>query len=133
MMTPREWNQLIVSDAPMRAFKDAAQRCALEFLASVPKGKEIKTEQLVEGLYPRAVADQSLQGDLARKRIYIVIYKLASNGLEDCARKGEVSGEYMGKPKRPWLWFNPGNLEVCFACGHVNIIKGDADESGASD
>jgi len=132
-MTPKEWNSLMSSEAPARDFKAAVYRNAVEFIAALPMGKEFKTEQIIEGIYPREISKLTLAGDTARKRIYLMLYKLSMNGLEDCCRKGEVNGEYMGKPKRPTIWFNPGGFVTCWECGHITIKKGEENEPGQID
>ena len=117
-MTPKQWNELseLRSHALMK--KTVEHRVRL-YLATLAPGVTITTNQLVEALYPRKVADQSLLGDNTRNNIYRAISQLATTGLEDCCMKGEVSGSYFGKPKRPWLWFAPPEQAVCCMCGQI--------------
>lgn len=119
MTTPEGWNALITAEVPTARFRERVAHCARMYLASLEEGVTISTEQLVEHLYPRAIADQTLAGDTARKRIYMSLAKLAPIGLEDCCVKGEVNGQFMGKPKRPWRWFSPGPVDVCCMCGQI--------------
>ena len=119
MNTTQQWNALVTADVKPSRFRDAVAHNARVYLAGLGEGEQISTEQLVEALYPRSVAVQTLTGDTARTSIYAAISKLAVMGLEDCCVKGEVNGNYMGRPKRPWLWFSPGPVDVCSKCGQV--------------
>lgn len=115
-MTPKEWN-ILYCGANVSQFRKAVENAARIHLATVIES--ISTEQLVEALYPRETADLSLTGDTTRKHIYTALSKLAVNGLEDCCMKGGVNGQFMGKPKRPWLWFSSGNVELCPHCNQI--------------
>ncbi len=124
-MTPEQWNQLINDHAEKLSGK-VRNRIALEarlYLITLAPGIEISTNKLVEALYPRAVADKTLAGDLARRAIYKVIGQLTLDGLQDCCRKGEVNGKFMGRPKRPWLWYCPEGVEVCCMCGQFLPVE----------
>lgn len=116
-MTPDEWNKLELPDGSIKQFKSVVSREARTFLETLLPGETINTNNLVEALYPRDIAAQSLQSDLTRTRIYTLIGQLAISGLEDCCVKGEVQGTFYGKPKRPWIWFCPVEREVCPHCG----------------
>jgi hypothetical protein len=118
-MTPAQWNAYIALDAPPIRFRRAVEHAARVHLSTLATDERISTEELVEALYPRDVAKGTLAGDTARTNIYAALARLAQGGLEDCAVKGEVNGMFMGKPKRPWLWFSPGDVEVCYACGQI--------------
>lgn len=118
-MTPEQWNALFLSAVSPKRFRDAVEREVRLYLAHLEMGEMVSTENVVEHLYPRAVAEQSLTGDSARTRIYAVMAKLPYSNLEDCCMKGKVTGQFMGKPKRPWLWFSPGDIQVCTSCGQI--------------
>lgn len=119
MKTPEQWNKILAPEMASVYARNAVMHAARVHLASLAPEKRIGTEQLVETLYPRTKAERSLTGDNARARIYTVLAKLATDGLEDCCEKGEVNGQFMGKPKRPWLWFSPGDVEICCMCGQI--------------
>lgn len=119
-MKTQEWIRLVTSDAPMRDFRKAVEHSARLHLATLKEGTQISTERLVEAIFPRVESDRSLAGDTARTRIYVSLSKLATIGMEDCCVKGEVNGQFMGKPKRPWLWScPPGGMNLCYACGQI--------------
>lgn len=83
-------------------------------------GVVMSTNELVEALYPRAIADQSLKGDIARGELYKRIGQLAHDKLSDCCVKGEKKEKkYMGHVVRPWIWFCPENTDVCSHCGQT--------------
>lgn len=119
-LTPKEWNETMEYSNSMQLIRATVAAEARLYLATLADGIELSTEKLVDGLYPRAVAEKTLAGDSARSRIYKIIAKLAANGLEDCCKKGEPNPKkFMGKTTRPWLWFNPGTVPVCYACGQA--------------
>ena len=118
MKTPKEWEAIFKSGMAMRHIKRIVEREARMHLQTIVES--ISTEKLVEALYPRKAAEQSVHGSIARKGIYVAIGKLALDGLDDCCVKGEVNGHYMGKPKRPWVWFCPDHIEeYCCMCGQL--------------
>ena len=117
-MNPQQWNELSESGA-RGVFKKAVEHHTRLYLATLAPGVTLTTNQLVEALYPRNVAAQSLTGDNTRNNIYRVVGQLALEGLEDCCMKGEVSGSYFGKPKRPWIWFAPEEQPRCCMCGQT--------------
>ena len=118
-MTPKQWDRLFDPESKNSYYtiKSSVMSAARGHLATVAPGIHLSTNELVEALYPRAVADQTLTGDLARAQLYKFIGRLAVDGLQDCCVKGEVTGKFMGRVKRPWLWFAPPDTELCYACG----------------
>lgn len=117
-MTPKQWNELFASGKIPRALKLSVAREARTYLITLAPGVQIGTNALVEALYPRAIADQTLEGDIARTAIYKYIGLLAKEGLDDCCIKGAAAGQYMGRPLYPWLWFAPESSEcICPTCG----------------
>jgi hypothetical protein len=120
-MTPKQWDSLFDPETKNAYYtiKSTVEHSAREHLATVAPGLQIGTNALVEALYPRAIADQTLAGDHARGQLYKLIQRLAVDGLQDCCVKGEVQGKYMGRVKRPWLWFSPPEPELCYACGQA--------------
>ena len=125
-MTPEKWNVMIGAGLPAKQIKARVGKEARAHLATLALGETITTNQLVEALYPRAVADQSRIGDDTRNAIYKFIGLLAREDMADCCMKGEVSGQFMGRPKRPWLWFSPPEQETCCMCGQVMPAAEDA-------
>ena len=121
-MTPGQWNEIFSKEAGLSQ-KAIRRRVAMEvraLLTEVAPGITLSTNELIEALYPRAVADQSLTGDTARTHLYKIVGKLAHDDLSDCCVKGEVKDKkYMGREVRPWLWFCPEDTEVCKACGQL--------------
>ncbi len=115
-MIPEQWNQKFAT-LPPRKLKKIVEREARIILSKLEPKVKISTEQLVESLYPREISYLTLEGDNARTGIYRLIGQLAAEGLDDCCVKGKVNGQFMGKPKRPWLWFRCEPEEVCEFCG----------------
>lgn len=124
-MTPKQWNQLFASGKTARALKLSVAREARTYLITLAPGVQIGTNALVEALYPRAIADQTLEGDIARNGMYKFIGLLAKDGLDDCCVKAtEPQGQYMGRPLYPWIWFAPETSEcLCPTCGQP-VIEG---------
>ena len=120
MLDPAEWNMVLRPIVPTSHAKKVVAENAREHLATLEQGKTISTNDLVEALYPRVIADLSLAGDEARMRIYKLIGALALDGMTACATRGEPDGKkYMGRPSRPWLWHAPKIRETCCMCGQV--------------
>lgn len=117
-VTYEQWNDLLGSENLARGRAVLAVE-ARRVLLELTLGEKITTNELVERIYPRAIADQTLAGDIARTQMYTLIGQLAKGDLSDACEKGEVNGHYMGKPKRPWLWFKPIGSEICCMCGQV--------------
>lgn len=119
MLTTDEWNNFMSPEAkfPPRMLKKRVRKEVREYLSTLAPGITISTHELGEALYPQAVAVQTLRGDMTRHKIFEIIGKLANDGLDDCCVKGPVNGKFMGKPKRPWLWFCPPDEKICPTCG----------------
>lgn len=122
-MQPKEWNELFAAGKTTKQLKLAVAHEARRYLSTLARGIEIGTNALVEALYPRAIAEQSLNGDIARNGIYKFVGLLAREGLEDCCVKSKVpQGQYMGRPLYPWIWFAPEDDEcICPTCGQVTL------------
>jgi hypothetical protein len=117
-MTPAEWDVLLRSDARKTVAYAHVAEAARAVLVKLDAGATLSTNDLVEALYPRAVADKSLAGDNARGRIYKALADAATRSLKDCATKGPPEGKkFMGRPVRPWIWHAPKELDVCVHCG----------------
>lgn len=117
-MEPKQWNDLFRDElASPKVLRATVDHHARAHLATLAQGVTISTEALVESLYPRALAELSLLGDVTRDKIFTCVLALAKTGMEDCCKKGEPSGKCFGKVKRPWLWFAPLEHEKCPACG----------------
>jgi hypothetical protein len=120
MMTPTEWNMVLRAIVPTVHAKKNVHEQARAYLTTLPQGETIGTNELIEAMYPRDVADKSLEGDEARTRIYALLAKLALDDMHDCCTKGEATGKkFMGRPARPWLWHAPKVKECCVMCGQV--------------
>lgn len=127
MMTPDQWNELlhpVIGEEDMKKVRGLVARDAREHLATIAPGLTITTTQLLDAFYPRELAELSLKNDHTRNAIAQQLQKCATKELEDCCVKGEVNGQYMGKPKRPWLWFALPR-ELCPHCGQVMLEKED--------
>lgn len=125
-MTPQQWNKLFNSGLPAGRVANTAAVDIRAYLLALMPGVTIGTNELVEALYPRAIADQSLAGDNARHQLYKMIGKLAHDKLADCCMKGEVKEKkYMGREVRPWLWFCPEDSDCCATCGQPLPLKVD--------
>lgn len=117
-VTYEQWNDMLGSENLARGKRVLAVE-ARRVLLELGEGETMATNALVERIYPRAVADQTLAGDIARTQMYKLIGVLALTDLSDACEKGEPNGQYMGKPKRPWIWFKPIGSEICCMCGQV--------------
>lgn len=122
MMTTDEWNVLLDPHSPDRNVKEIRSVIALnarEYLATIAPGLTVTTGDLLEAFYPRELAELSLRGDRARDALSHFLLECTKKELSDCCVKGKVNGQYMGKPKRPWLWFSAPPRELCPHCGQV--------------
>ena len=120
MLEPKEWDMVLRAIVPTSHAKKVVAENAREYLTALEQGTNISTNELVEILYPREVADKSLAGDEARMRIYKLVQMLALDGMTDCATRGEPDGKkFMGRPSRPWMWHAPRVREVCCMCGQI--------------
>jgi hypothetical protein len=119
MLTPEKWNAFFNEEVgfSQKVLKRRVEMEVRAHLAELMPGITISTNELGEALYPRAIAEASLAGDKARTTLFKMIGVLANDALSDCCVKGEINGQFMGKPKRPWLWFCPGDTKVCPQCG----------------
>ena len=120
MLSPEKWEELVATGTGLKSVRrEIAQQIRI-YLATLAPGITVTTKELVETLYqPRYVSDMTIAGDDTRIALYKVIVDLARTILSDCCVKGEIQGQYMGKPKRPWLWFCPEDMEICSGCGQV--------------
>ncbi len=117
-MEPEQWNKLLNSTSPPQRVHVTVALAVRGYLLELMPGITISTNELVESLYPRAIADMSLAGDNARTQLYKIIGALAHDKLSDCCMKGEVKEKkYMGRQVRPWLWFCPDGTDCCEVCG----------------
>lgn len=130
MLTPRQWQQLMADGHSANLAKHRVAQYARAVLCEVPPGETISTNTLGERLYPR-VDGESLRSDTARVAIYKYLAALAKNELSDCCEKGEVDGHYMGKPRRPWIWYTPDNTEMCCMCGQFIPPEPEENEHAA--
>jgi hypothetical protein len=118
MLEPKEWDMVLRPLVPTHHAKKVIGEHARALLTDLLPGEILTTNQVVEALYPRDVADKSLTGDVARTRMYQLLAALAVDGLHDCATRGEPTAKkYMGRPTRPWLWHAPKVKESCPMCG----------------
>ena len=117
MIAPKEWDMVLRPVVPTVHAKKVIHEQARAYLLTLAQGETFSTNDLVEALYPREIADKTLGGDLARTRIYTLLAKLALDDMHDCCTKGEPEGMFMGRPKRPWHWHAPKQREVCCLCG----------------
>jgi hypothetical protein len=125
MMTLGEWKELlhpVIGEMDKKKVRAIVAANAREYLATVAPGITISTGDLLEAMYPREIAEQSLRGDRTRNALSHQLLECAKKELADCCVKGEVSGQYMGKPKRPWVWF-AGTRELCPHCSQPMPIQ----------
>jgi hypothetical protein len=121
MLTWQEWNALCTKEVPGKKRRQAVSKYARQYLLALTPGITISTNELGEALYPREVGERNVTNDNARTEIFRQLGLLAKDGLDDCCIKGEVCGQFMGRPRRPWLWFCPEDQELCAACGQVVV------------
>lgn len=117
MYTPEQWNAVV---GPAVTWRDAyalvEEQARLHFRKL---GAEcLSTGAVVEALYPELAARGEV-GVKARARIFKALAALAERGLVDCATRGELRLNGMGRNVRPWLWHapDPNVKRVCPACG----------------
>lgn len=126
MMLPSEFEVLIDrhrEDYDLHEVRAVVALNAREHLATIAPGLMTTTDNLIEALYPRKLAEQSLRGDRTRFALSKLLLDCAKKELSDCCVKGEVNGQYMGKPKRPWLWFYAPPPETCPHCGQPMPVE----------
>jgi hypothetical protein len=117
-MDTNQWNKLLNSELPPQRITITVAMAVRTHLVALTPGMTLSTNELIEALYPRAIADQSLAGDNARTQLYKIVGKLAHDKLSDCCMKGEVKEKkYMGREVRPWIWFCPEDTDCCAVCG----------------
>lgn len=121
--TLNQWNELMNLQPSAVVVRETTAHQVRLYLSTLRAGEKIGTNDLVEALYPRAVADETLEGDIARTRLYQVLQVLTNTALSDCCLKGKANGKYMGHTKRPWLWFKPPEREMCCMCGQSLPIE----------
>lgn len=128
-MIPADWNRLLHPDVAWQTAYATVEAQARAHLSANPifdGRKGISTDELVEALYPEALARGD--GILARKRIYKALKALTTRGLADCCERGEERLLKHSKTRkvRPWLWHEPGQVNAeaagkkfCPHCGGV--------------
>ena len=116
MKTPKDWIELFANGTP-KDLRAMLEHDARAYLSTLPPGITITTNKLGDVIFPRSEGEKSLAADVAMTEVYKMLQALARNEMSDCCMKGEVNGQYMGKPKRPWLWFCPEEVDCCRTCG----------------
>lgn len=99
-------------------------RAWLEQLNEYPGSgaSSITTEELVEALWPEAVA----RGDmiLRRSRLYKALAALAEHGLSDCCTKGpERKLKHGNRVVRPWLWHKPKEDACAYIAKQTGVSR----------
>lgn len=120
-MTPIEWKEMIESDeVTVKEIKRVLIREIQSYLSDLAPGMTIPTNNIVQAFFPSDFAALSRSNHDAQKTLSLLILQVAASGaMDDCCIRGEVNGQYMGKPKRPWIWFAPTERETCCMCGQV--------------
>lgn len=93
-----------------------------ETLAQLTDGQRIHTTELIERMYPKANAIYAKQ-EYIRGIMFKTLALYATTTLKSYCTRGEVIGEFMGKPKRPWLWHAHKFMKVCHECGQEYFEK----------
>lgn len=109
MSTPQHY--VAAHTAGYTGFRDMIVSDAQAWLASNPGTHA--TKELSEALWPsRFATGHDVE---IRKRMVDVLLKCAEDKkhLAGYARRGPVSGQSYGKPRRPWLWEAPRQQELC--------------------
>lgn len=96
---------------PTRGMREVLdQLCPVirKYLADIPRDAPLTTGQLVERIYPIALAKK--EGHEARTRFFQVLMYAAPRDLSDCAMRGPAR-RMRGKTKtiKPWLWCESGD------------------------
>lgn len=119
-MTPEQWDFHLAPDKSCNYIDKHVEREVREYLDTLPYARRLTTRELAEALYPRNIADRSLRGDKARKRLFESLQRLTRTGLEDCCTKNKDPKKirvFMGKKSKPWVWYRPKVVECCMFCG----------------
>ena len=103
-MTPYEWAPILASPPVPRAL--AIDRIVREVCNTLPIGKEINSNQLIERLYP--VVTGEIEEVRARTKINTALMK-HREGIPDiaadCRHRGPVRrNHFSGKLIHPWVW-----------------------------
>ena len=120
-LTPQEWKEMIESDeVKVKDIKRVLIREIQSYLADLAPGMTVSTNHVVQAFFPSDFAALSRSNHDAQKNLSLLILQIAASGaMDDCCVRGEVNGQYMGKPKRPWIWFAPVERECCPMCGQI--------------
>lgn len=111
MLSANEWDE-----TPNIDFRNVVRQEAKDKLNTLQIGEILSTAQLVEAIYPKSQAIYVAQTTI-RDRIFKTLMQLIMTDLKTYCTKGEINGEYMGMPKRPWLWHLPKLVLICEHCG----------------
>lgn len=119
MLTAERWVVLLNSKISRKRIKARLAQDVREYLSTLMVGDVIGTNEVVEAIFPKEAAEATRKAFEARAEIFRLIGQLANDGLDDCCIKGDVEGQFMGKPKRPWRWFYPNESDKCPSCGQA--------------
>lgn len=124
-----KWNEVLDPAVEWRvAYPMVAERVR-EMLDPLPPGEVMTTTDLVERLYPAALA-LGTDGILARRRMFKAVLAMTTRDLARYASRGPER-KIRGKVSQTWVWHAPGEpnpeareTEVCSICGR--LFKGGA-------
>lgn len=106
MRTPSEWATILAPTVAWQACYPIVEGEVRAKCADLLAGETLSTNDLVEQMYPEALARG--EGITARRRLYKAIAALAPRGLSDCCSRGEPRKlRHAAKLVRPWLWHMP--------------------------
>jgi hypothetical protein len=106
-----DWTEKLDPTIPWRvAYADVATVVRAWLLAHpIAETNSISTHELVEGLFPAALAKGA--GIVARRRLYKALMAQTTRDLADCCSRGPLQplhGHGKSGPKiRPWRWHQP--------------------------
>jgi hypothetical protein len=117
-MTPPEWNVALAPESDWHKAYAAAQNAAMAWLETQPPDMTFSTNELIEALYPAALAKGD--GIFARRRMFRGIIAGANNNKSIApyvTRSAPVMHPGFHKMVRPWIWHRPAESEICLMCG----------------
>ena len=112
-MNATEWEIALAPGIHWRKAYDVVEVEARRFLSTLAPGTTIRTNGLVEALYPLATVHGESN---ARRRIYHALLAHNKEGpgiLRDCRIRGPETRIYGGVKAKVWLWHSPAKRMIC--------------------
>ena len=109
-MIPAEWTARLAPEIEWReAYATVAEQAKLHLQHNVLVGEEVSTAELVEAMFPQALARGD--GITARRRIFKALEANATRALKGYCHKGASRKATIGNRQvRPWRWHPPMTL-----------------------